>query len=325
MSSIPIFSSDECLRKLHARQPSFHAHYLAMYSSLLGGITTDPALMLIPLDDHMAHRGDGVFETVKCIAGAVYNLDAHLERLLSSAARISLALPFDIAHLKDAIIATLKAGGRPDALARVFLSRGPGSQGISPYECPEPAVYIVAYASKPPFMEQHPEGAKVIGSSMPVKAGFFATIKSVNYLPNVLLKKEAVDAGVDFAVNFDENGYLAEGATENMGLLSADLALRIPRPTRILPGTTMLRVIDLASALVRDGTLRAIESADIRREDLTRAPEAYIFGTTPDVTAVVQFDGRPVGDGKPGPIFEKLSELLRQDIRHNAQRRIPII
>ena len=68
--------------------------YFAMYSSLWGGVVKDPALMVIPLDDHMVHRGDGIFEAFKCVNGYIYNLDAHLSRLENSARLISPAPAF---------------------------------------------------------------------------------------------------------------------------------------------------------------------------------------------------------------------------------------
>ena len=69
-------------------QKPWHSKYLAMYSSVYGGIVTDPTLMMIPADDHVVHRGDGVFDVAKCVEGGVYQFDGHLDRLLRSAAAI---------------------------------------------------------------------------------------------------------------------------------------------------------------------------------------------------------------------------------------------
>jgi 4-amino-4-deoxychorismate lyase len=70
------------LRALRAKQP---VKYTAFYSSQLGGIVTDPALMVIPFDDHMVHRGHGIFDTAGIVNGKIYDLDAHLDRFLKSA------------------------------------------------------------------------------------------------------------------------------------------------------------------------------------------------------------------------------------------------
>lgn len=302
---------------LKRRRP-FHAQYYAMYSSVYGGIVTDPLLMMVPVDDHMVHRGDAVFETLKCVGGNIYNMHAHLARLASSARGLSLDLPCTEKELAEIVIQTVFTGGRPDCLVRLLLSRGPGSLGVSPYDCPAPAFYVVVSEYKKPFMDLHPGGAKAKASALPVKIAPFANLKSVNYLTNVLMKKEAVDAGVDFVVSFDENGHLAEGPTENAGIVTRDGRLCVPKPERILAGTTMLRVMELARTLPGKQQLAAAEPADITRADIVDAAEVLIFGTTPDVTAVIEFDGEPVGGGKPGPVFKMLSRLLADDIHQNA-------
>lgn len=305
-------------------RPEYQAHYYAMYSSWWDAITTEPNLMTIPVDDHMVHRGDGLFETFKCVDGAVYNLDAHLARLENGARAIALALPWTRADLRRIVGAVVRAGGRRDALVRIFVSRGPGSHSANPYDCPQPLLLVLAIRLPPPFMAAHPEGARVGVSAVPVKPGFFAQVKSVNYLPNVLMKKQAVDAGVDFMLGFDKNGHMTELPTENFGIVTADRVLRVPKPDHILLGTTMLRVLELARAqLVPAGVLAGVEEADVPRAELERAAEMLIFGTTPNVAAVTEFAGRPVGDGRPGPVWRALSRAFEADLR-DPQRLTPV-
>ena len=299
-------------------------HYFSMYSSLLGGLVTDPVLMLLPADDHMVHRGDGIFETLKCVGGALYNLEAHLTRLRLSAGRIRLPVPWSSADLADIIAQTVHAGGRPEALVRVLVSRGPGGFGISPAECPAPALYVVAYAYPGSFMALHPGGARAVRSSIPPRTPPFSHLKSVNYLSSVLMKMEALDARVDFTLSFDEKGHLAEGATENAGIVTRGRRLQVPKPERILPGTTAHRVLELARPMIARGLLSAIEEADIPYAAVREAAELLIFGTTPDVTSVIEFDGRPVGDGKPGAAGLALNARLADDILHNAALRTPV-
>jgi 4-amino-4-deoxychorismate lyase len=80
----------EHLRALRTRQP---VRYWAFYSSQLGGIVTDPALMVLPFDDHIVHRGHGVFDTAAIVDGKIYDLEAHLDRFLRSAGLSRLPLP----------------------------------------------------------------------------------------------------------------------------------------------------------------------------------------------------------------------------------------
>ncbi|MFH0909649.1 MAG: aminotransferase class IV [bacterium] len=304
--------------------PAPNAEYLAMYSSACDGIVTDPSLMVVPADDHLVHRGDGVFETIKCIDGLIYCLTAHLDRLVFSAGNVGLVSPWSHDELADVIVQTIRAGGKRDCLVRILLSRGPGSLGVNPYDCPKPGLYVVVHKLKPSFMETHPGGARVITSKIPVKPGFFANIKSCNYLPNVLMKKEAADTGVDFSVSFDEKGFLGEGATENAGIVTRDGNLLVPTTDRILSGTTMFRAIDLARFLVDKGLLKSVGSSAISRDMIVSAAEVLIFGTTPDVTAVVEFDGKPIGSGRPGPVSLELNRLIINDIRTNKAVQSPV-
>ena len=293
-----------------AARRDFHTAMYAFYSSEYDAIITDPAHMQVPVDDHLVHRGDGVFETLKCVDGRVYCLEEHLDRLYYSAKEIALVPPVSREAVRHSILETIRAGGHRDCLARVLLSRGVGSMGISPLDCPRAGLYILAHKTVAPFMETHPGGAHLITSNMPVKAGFFATIKTCNYLPNALMKKEAIDRGADFAVNFDEAGFLAEGATENIGIVDANSWLVIPQPGRILPGTTMQRAYELASQGVAAKWITGKKTSAIRREDLLDSREILIFGTTTNVTAVTRLDGRLVGDGRPGAVSIKLGKLL---------------
>ncbi len=293
--------------------------YFAMYSSVYDAITTDPLLMTVPVDDHLVHRGDGVFETFKCVEGRIYNMAAHLERLCASAAALHYELPMDRERIAAIVVETVAAGGHGNCLIRMFISRGPGSFGANPYDCTAPQLYVAAARLKPPFMQLHPEGARVITSSIRAKEPFFAGVKNCNYLPNVLMKKEAVDAGVDFVAVLDHEGLLAEGATENLGIVTRDSRLLFPKLGAILKGTTMMRVAQLADALAEEGVLAEVAFTDIPPAMIPEAAEILVVGTTMDVTAVREFDGRPVGDGVPGPVARKLGELLLHDMRHNLQ------
>ena len=303
-----------------ARRP-YQDGYYAMYSSLLNGIVTDPVLMQLPIDDHLVHRGDGVFDTFKCVGGAIYNLDAHLRRLERSAAPIGIRWPGGFAALRDLSVRTVRAGGHSECSGRVMLARGPGSFGVSPCDSPEPALYIIAYRLGAPFMARHPAGARVRRSRVPPKPAQFAGIKNCNYLPNVLMKREAVDWGVDFVVGYDADGHLTEGATENVGIVTRAGELVFPRLENILAGTSMLRLMELAREQVSAGALRAVAARDITEQEVFGVAEVLIVGTTINVVAAVEYEGRAIGSGAPGPVWRALSRLLERDIAGNSALR----
>ena len=306
---------------LNKTRSPWHQNYYAMYSSVLGGVVTDPVLMQVPLDDHLVHRGDGVFDTFKCVSRGAYNLEPHLKRLIHSAASIGLEWPGGIDEIRELTLETLRTANRDACSARIILARGPGSFGVNPYESEKPALYIVVYSGGTSFMQRKPEGADVKHSLIPVKHAKFATVKNCNYLPNVMMKREAVDWGVDFVVGFDLDGFMTEGATENFAIVTPQKHLIFPRVKKVLDGTTMKRVMELAANLVTEGDLAAVEFGDVSIEDVLSADEILIVGTTLNVVSVHTFDGKPVGDGVPGVVGKTLDKMISNDISNNAARR----
>ena len=318
----PIIGPSRLLETFHNARRNNPAELLAMYSSYVGGILTDPALMFVPVDDHLVHRGDGVFETMKCVRGSVYNLDAHLTRLLNSAERIGLSSPFSRGHLRAAVLETARAAARPDCAIRLLLSRGPGGLGVNPYECTHAQLYVIAAPLPPPFMETHPAGASAIISSIPAKSSLLAQAKTCNYLSNVLMKKEAADAGADFALALDNKGRLSEGATESAMVVTSDGSLCLPSSRQLLPGTTAERLV----ALLQETTPPVpIQRRALPRDTLYSAREIILVGTTIDVVAVTRLNDRPVGTGQPGPVYESLSALLREDLIHGKTALTPFL
>ena len=305
------------------RRP-FHSRYLAMYSSVYGGIVTDPVLMLIPIDDHIVHRGDGVFETVKCLDGKLYNMAAHLERLQRSADAIACELPAALEDVIEAVRETVLAGGERDCLVRLYVSRGPGSFGVDANDCPRRELYVVATLPSADFMTVHPGGGSLKTVEDFGAVGAMGGVKSCNYLRNVLLRKVARESGVDFAVAVDADGLLTEGPTENVGAVTSDGRLVFPRTGDVLVGTTMGRVLALAESLVAAGHLSAAGRGDLPAADLPAVSEVLVTGTSLGVTAITRADGRSVGTGEPGPVYRRLRALLEHDMRGNESVLTPV-
>ncbi len=322
--TVRTLSFDEVVDRLLRMQEPYQSNYRAMYSSWYGGIITDPALMMVPIDDHLVHRGDGIFEAFKCVEWNVYGLERHLDRMEYSARMASHSFSLSRRQLVATIIATVRAANLPDSSIRMFLSRGPGGFSASPYECPESQLYIVVMVLQTPPEEKYQQGVSLRTSLIPVKNDYFANIKSCNYLPNVLMRKEADDAGVDFTVSIDEQGFLAEGPTENIGIITSNREFLVPRFDRILRGTTVSRAMELAESLLDAGDLARMGETDLTPEDAYNAAEMMMFGTSFDVLPVVNYDGHRIGDGRPGVFARRLRELLREDVRTCPEMITPV-
>lgn len=308
-------NAEKVIGQLQARKVPHMGQYFAMYSSYFGGIIRDPSLMLVPVDDHIVHRGDGVFEAVKFTEGRVYTLDLHLQRLARSMKALHLQEPKLPAQLKDVVMATVRASGQREGIIRLFVSRGPGGFTTNPYESIGSQLYVVITAIKHPTAAMLKTGVKVALSQVPIKPGWFATVKSCNYLPNVMMKKEALDLSVDFTVALDEQGHIAEGSTENVGCVTDKGDLVIPPFVRTLQGITVTRILALAPQLVSQGLIKSVSNRQLSLDEFKKAKEIHIYGTTADAMPVGEFEGRKLSEFT---VCHALRELLHKDL-HNPE------
>lgn len=263
----------------------------AFYSSFLGGITTSVHHMMVPLDDHMVHRGDAVFEAIKFTDGFIYALDRHLDRLDISAANIALKLPVTRLELIGLIIETVRVSGLKTGLIRLFMARGPGGFTTNPYETTGTQIYCAITTLKAPAPEKYQTGVTTGHSTVLVKEGFFARTKTCNYLPNVMMKKEALDRKLDFVISLDEDGFMAEGSTENFALIDRTGKLLVPPFDRILRGVTLVRAMELAGEIGIGAEQKHISEADVKQ-----AKCALMLGTTIDVLPVASFEDHRYAD-----------------------------
>ena len=218
--STPILTREQYFEALSRRQQPYHEKYLAMYSSQWGGIVTDPALWTVPVDDHIVHRGDAVFEVFKCVGGLAYCLDDHLAKLNATADQLGIKKPAELERIRDILIDAVRAGGEKDALVRITLSRGPGGFTSSPYESPVGLLLITVLRLGRYGDEKYERGVKVVTAPFQAKDPMIATLKVCSYIQNVLVKKAALDAGADYAVSFGADGFMTESSTENIAIVT---------------------------------------------------------------------------------------------------------
>jgi 4-amino-4-deoxychorismate lyase len=300
------------LRALREKQP---VKYTAFYSSQLGGIVTDPALMVIPFDDHMVHRGHGIFDTAGIVNGKIYDLEAHLDRFLGSAERSKLRLPGTREEIREIIIRTTAASGRRDGSIRYWLSSGPGSLDLTPATGAEPGFFVMIFPGLAYPEKWKTDGVRVMTTTYPIKPPLYAITKTTNYLPNVLMQMEAKEAGFDNGVFIDANGHVGESSNMNVAFVTRDGVLVHPRFDHILSGCTARRMLELAETLVSRGVLKDVRVADVTLPEALAAAEMLLIGSSVKVTGIVQWDAHTIGSGKPGPVAAALLQLLEEDMR----------
>lgn len=227
----------------------------------------------------------------------LYELDQHLDRFLMSASKSNIDPPFDRESIRSILIQTVSASKCRKGSLRYWLSAGPGDFQLSPSGCHQSSLYaiVIQDLSLAPVESR---GVKVITSSIPIKHPKFAVTKSVNYLPNVLSKMDAEEAGAFAGIWLDDEGFVAEGPNMNVAFVTKEKELIMPHFDKILSGCTAKRVLTLAECLLKEGKLQGIRMQNVTVEEGKKAAEMMLIGSGVLVCPVVQWDEQVIGDGE---------------------------
>lgn len=278
----------------------------------IGGKLYDKADAKISVYDHGLLYGDGVFEGIRSYAGRVFRLKEHLDRLYDSARSIHLEIPMTKEAMAAAILDTLQVNGLVDAYIRLVVTRGAGSLGLDPRKTTDPQVIIItdSISLYPPELYEH--GLKIVtaGTIRNHPAALNPRIKSLNYLNNILGKIEGTNAGCLEALMLNHKGEVAECTGDNIFIVRKGELHTPSLDSGILEGITRDAVIELA----RGAGITVVERT-MDRHDIYTADECFLTGTAAEVIPVVECDGRPIGDGRPGPITRDLLDRFHRLVR----------
>ncbi|HSU86412.1 MAG TPA: branched-chain-amino-acid transaminase, partial [Chthoniobacterales bacterium] len=257
--------------------------------------------------------GDGIFEGIRFYNGRVFRLEEHMERLWDSARSICLEIPISRAEMDEALLETIRQNDLRDGYVRLIVTRGVGNLGLNPAQCKSPTVIIIASTIALYPEDVYQRGLTVV--TVPTRRMGPATlnpaIKSLNYLNNVLARIEANLSNADEALMLNDAGNIAECTADNVFIVKRGQIMTPPITAGALRGITRSVVFDIAAELgIR------ISELDLTRHDLFIADEAFLTGTAAEVIPMIKVDGRPIGNGKPGPItartIARFRELTRQ-------------
>jgi branched-chain amino acid aminotransferase len=277
----------------------------------LDGKFVDEADAKVSVFDHGLLYGDGVFEGIRLYSGNVFRLDEHLERFENSAKAILLDLPLKRAEWSHAVCETCRVNGLTDGYIRLVITRGVGDLGLAPWLCAKPCYFVIAskISLYPP--EYYENGLAIV--TVPTRrigqGALPATVKSLNYLNNILAKIEAKQAGALEAIMLNEQGYVAEATADNVFIARKGEVLTPPASQGALKGVTRGAIIDVA----RDLGI-PVREENLIRYDLWCADECFLTGSGAEVIPVVKLDGRTIGTGRPGPVTRKLLMEFRKRV-----------
>ena len=278
----------------------------------IGGRLYEKADAKISVFDHGLLYGDGVFEGIRSYSGRVFRLEAHVDRLYDSARGIHLVIPMTKADMAQAVVDTLKTNDLRDAYIRLIVTRGAGSLGLDPRRTSDPQVIIITDSISLYPEELYEHGLKIItaGTMRNHPSALNPRIKSLNYLNSILAKIEGTNAGCLEALMLNHKGEVSECTGDNIFVVRKGVVHTPSIDAGILEGITRDAVIELA----RKAGITVVERT-MDRQDIYTADECFLTGTAAEVIPVVELDGRPIGNGEPGPITHDLRERFHALVR----------
>jgi branched-chain amino acid aminotransferase len=263
----------------------------------------------VPLYEHGFLYGDGIFEGIRAYHGRIFKMEKHMDRLWRSAKTMMLEIPHSREELDKILMETVRRTGLDDAYIRLVVSRGSGDLGIDPRKCEKAAVYIIATKLALYPEAKYKNGLKtIICSTRRTRPDCLnPQVKSLNYLNNIYGKMDAIRAGMDEGIMLNGQGQVTEGTADNIFIVSNGKLFTPPTHVGLLEGITRELIFDMSKK-------RSIECSErvLVSHDLYNADEVFLCGTGAELVPVVEVDGRTIGDGKPGSIFNRLLGDFRE-------------
>jgi branched-chain amino acid aminotransferase len=275
----------------------------------INGRLTDAVHAAVSPLDHGFLYGYGVYETLRTYNKIPFMFDRHMRRLRASADAVFIPMPVDDGEMLKRIEQTMAAvPGLQEGYIRILLTRGAGDFSYDAKASTEPTLAIIVKNFPEPAAEKFEKGIKIAFVSVMRNhpASVDPRIKSNNLLNNALAMQEALAKGAEEALLRNHRGDIAECSQSNFFVVRNGKAVTPPLDAGLLAGITREFVFEVGRAA---GV--PVAEAVLKDDDVLRADEAFITGTTREVTPVVAIDDHKIGDGRPGPITRKLLETFR--------------
>lgn len=265
-----------------------------------------------PLDRGFLY-GDGVYEVMPVYAGRPFRFEAHAERLTRSLAEVRMEDPHTRSEWRDMLATLITRNGAGDQYVYWQVTRG-AERGRNHAPLPEISRTVFAFCAPLPVTSAATLESGVACVTAQDTRWAQCNIKSVALLANVLLRQLAVDAGAAETILL-RDGDLMEASASAVHVVTGGTVLSPPNSQRILPSTTRSVMEEMA---VRAGI--PYHAVRVSEAQLRTADEVWISAATREVQPVTSLDGRPVGNGKPGPLWRRISGELQAYKRELAGR-----
>lgn len=280
----------------------------------LNGAFLPPNQAMVSVMDRGYLFGDGVYEVIPAYNGKPFRLDAHLQRLHNSLAEIRIREPMSTAEWRAMILELLEQNPGTDQSIYLQVTRGVAPKRDHAFDDSlVPSVYamVTPIAASDPAVAR--DGIKTI--TLADIRWHACNIKAITLLANVLLRQQAVDAGAAEAILL-RDGYATEGAASNLFIVKRGLLITPPKSSQLLPGITRDVILELAA-----NNALPYREGDISEAELRDADEIWMTSSTKEILPVTTLDDAPVGNGKPGAVYQRMSGLYgayKEQVRSGA-------
>jgi D-alanine transaminase len=247
--------------------------------------------------------GDGVYEVIAARRGQARRLSAHLSRLARSLRELRIRDPHPPSQWQEIIKSLIHANGGGDLYVYLQISRG-AEFGRNHAPLPEVEPTIFAFCAPLPVTSTEALANGIACITAEDTRWARCDIKSVALLANVLLRQEAVEAGANETILL-RDGWLTDASSSTVYVVEGGQIRVPPNSHQLLPGTTRSLLEELAQAHGIEHRSVAVSEAELRSAD-----EIWLTAATRGVLAVTTLDGKPVADGRPGPLWRRMHELI---------------
>ena len=265
----------------------------------------------VPVLDRGFIFGDGVYELIPVYSRVPFRLDEHLARLERSLAAVSIRNPYSRAQWRAHVYAVVDAQPFDDQGVYFQVTRGVAKRDHAFPRDAQPTVFMMSNPLVNPPRSQVESGASAVSAED--YRWQRCDIKSISLIGNVLLRQQSAEAGAAETILF-RAGKLTEASASNVFIVSRGVIAAPPKSSLILPGITY----DVVAELARANGL-PLEFRDVGEAEVRAADELWVTSSSKEVLAIVSLDGKPVGEGRPGPVFRRMYGLY-QEFKQNVMR-----
>jgi D-alanine transaminase len=248
--------------------------------------------------------GDGVYELVPVYSRVPFRLDEHLARLERSLGEAKIRNPYSRAQWRAHIYRLIDAQPFEDQGVYFQVTRGVAKRDHAFPKDAEPTVFIMSNPLVNPPRDQVEKGSAAISAQD--NRWLRCDIKSISLIGNVLLRQVSAENGAAETILF-RDGRLTEASASNVFIVRRGVIVSPPKSNLILPGITYDVVTELARANGMPLEFRDVTEAEVRAAD-----EVWVTSSSKEVLAIVELDGKRIGDGRPGPVFRRMHQLYQE-------------